>query len=144
MGAAGRRRQFRADRRCNHPRPCLPLLSGPSGGLFVLPPCRAAPRQSPRLFLRAHPPPNRRAPSAVGDGSSGSGNATGRRVPAVTGRIRRVANSATERVPIGRVRPRSDRCQPRDKQACRLLQLLPLRLPRVRRVALRPGGYDDP
>lgn len=80
--------------------------------------------------------PNRRAPSAVGDGSSGSGNATGRRVPAVTGRIRRVANSATERVPIGRVRPRPDRCQPRDKQACRLLQLLPLRPPRVRRGLL--------
>lgn len=31
VGAAGRRRQFRADRRRNHPRPCSPLLSGPSG-----------------------------------------------------------------------------------------------------------------
>lgn len=54
VGAAGRRRQFRADRRCNHPRPCPPLLSGPSGGLFSLPPCRAAPQQSPRLFLLAY------------------------------------------------------------------------------------------
>lgn len=34
MGAAGRRRQFRADRRRNHPRPCPSLLSGSSGGLF--------------------------------------------------------------------------------------------------------------
>lgn len=31
VGAAGRRRQFRADRRRNHPGPCSPLLSGPSG-----------------------------------------------------------------------------------------------------------------
>jgi len=133
VGAAGRRRQFRADRRCNHPRPCPPLLSGPSGGLFSLPPCRAAPQQSPRLFLRAHRP-SRQAFSlsvcvcvcvcvCVWDGG---GNVTERRV---TGRIRQVANSATERVPIGCDRLRSDRYQPRDKQACRLFQLPPLRPP---------------
>lgn len=62
----------------------------------------------------------------------------GRRVPAVTGRDRRVANSTTEPV----YRPRSDPLgprQPRDKRACRLLQLLTLP-PRVYRVALRSGG----
>lgn len=54
VGAAGRRRQFRADRRCNHPRPCPLLLSGPSGGLFSLSlrivPCRG---KVPRLSYSA-------------------------------------------------------------------------------------------
>lgn len=128
VGAAGRRRQFRADRRCNHPRPCPPLLSGPSGGLFSLPPCRVVARRAAphRASFSA---PIDLVPSAAAT-LRGRG---GRRVPPVTGRIRRVANSATERVPIGCVCLRSDRCQPRDKQACWLLQLPPLRPSRVRR-----------
>lgn len=78
VGAAGRRRQFRADRRCNHPRPCPLLLSGPSGGLFSLPPYCTALRQSPRLFLRAHRH-SRRAHSTPAGGGNGAKSPGGHR-----------------------------------------------------------------
>lgn len=82
MGLMGRRRQFRADRRRNHPRP---LLSGPSGGLFSLS------HSAPSLFSSfrgLNPQRTDRACRRTLFGVKRPGIA-------VAGRVHRVANSAS-------------------------------------------------
>lgn len=132
VGAAGRRRQFRADRRRNHPRPCPSLLSGPSGGLLSLSSFTRCvvlgPAWSP-LLLSALSDPSRLVPSA---GGSTRGEDLGGHTSGPSGR--ELCLSAA----FGRARPR-------DKRACQLPQLLslpPLRASARSCLAIGRRAYD--
>lgn len=131
VGAAGRRRQFRADRRRNHPRPCPSLLSvAPPGAYSLFLPSHAAlcwARLIPLLSALSHP--SRLVPSA---GGSTRGEDLGGHTPDPSGR--ELCLSAA----FGRARPR-------DKRACQLPQLLslpPLRASARSCLAIGRRAYD--